>query len=182
VMEQSAGRSALSEFDELLRANRIRVFRLLAGMVGDRDAAEDLTQECLLRAHQASSGFRRESAFTTWLVRIAINLATDYQRNRRLQFWRMLVRPQPDAAGELIESFSDGRATAERSAIARQQVERVWEAARRLSAQQRAIFLLRFVEEMEISEIAAATDLAEGTVKVHLSRAVRAVRKALQKS
>ena len=130
---------------------------------------------------QASGGFRGDAALSTWLMRIAINLANDYQRSRRLQFWRALVRPkQQDTLGELVESFADDRPSAERSLIARQQVQRAWQAAQKLSAQQRAVFLLRFVDEMEMREIAQATGLAEGTVKVHLLRAVRAIRKALQ--
>jgi RNA polymerase sigma-70 factor (ECF subfamily) len=114
-------------------------------------------------------------------MRIAINLATDYQRSRRLQFWRALVRPsEHDSISDAVESFMDNRASAERALIARQQVERVWRAASKLSSQQRSVFLLRFVDEMEIAEIAQVIGLAEGTVKVHLSRAVGAVRKVLR--
>lgn len=181
VMSLPIGRTELSDFDALVRDHRPRILRFLIGMVGDRDTAEDLAQECFLRAHQASSGFRGDAAFSTWLTRIAINLATDYQRSRRLQFWRALVRPkEQDATFELLESFADNRPSAERSLIARQQVQRAWHAAQKLSPQQRAVFLLRFVDEMEIGGIAELTGLAEGTVKVHLSRAVRAIRTALR--
>jgi RNA polymerase sigma-70 factor (ECF subfamily) len=180
-MSLPVGRAELSDFDALVRDHRPRILRFLIGMVGDRETAEDLAQECFLRAHQASSGFRGDAALSTWLMRIAINLANDYQRSRRLQFWRALVRPKEhDALGELVEGFADDRPSAERSLIARQQVQRAWQAARKLSTQQRAVFLLRFVDEMEIAEIAQTTGLAEGTVKVHLSRAVRAIRKALR--
>jgi len=181
LMSLPVGRAELSDFDALVRDYRPRILRFLIGMVGDRETAEDLAQECFLRAHQASSGFRGDAAFSTWLMRIAINLANDYQRNRRLQFWRALVRPkQQEGLAELVESFADNRPSAERSLIARQQVQRAWQAAQKLSVQQRTVFLLRFVDEMEIAEIAKTTGLAEGTVKVHLLRAVRAIRKALQ--
>ena len=117
-----------SEFAAMVRAHRPRILRFLTGMVGDRDAAEDLTQECFLRAHQASGEFRGGAAFSTWLIRIAINLATDYQRSRRLQFWRMLVRTreQPDLS-DIAETFADAGPGAERKLIARQQMARVAE-------------------------------------------------------
>lgn len=169
------------DFDQLVRTHRPRILRFLTGTLGDRDAAEDLTQECFLRAHQASSTFRGDSAVATWLIRIAINLATDYQRSRRLQFWRMLMRTreQTDLA-DLAERFADSSPGAERKLIARQQVAKVSQAVNKLSQQQRSIFLLRFVEELGLADIAAATGLAEGTVKTHLHRAVQAVREAVR--
>jgi RNA polymerase sigma-70 factor (ECF subfamily) len=174
-------REEFSDFEAAVKCYRPRILRFLIGMVGNRDAAEDLTQECFLRAYQASGSFRGDAAPSTWLMRIAINLATDYQRSRRLQFWRALVRPsEHDSISDAVESFMDNRASAERALIARQQVERVWRAASKLSSQQRSVFLLRFVDEMEIAEIAQVIGLAEGTVKVHLSRAVGAVRKVLR--
>lgn len=181
VIVVPANRAELGDFGTLVREHRPRILRLLTGMIGDREAAEDLTQECFLRAHQASSTFRGDAAFSTWLIRIAINLVTDYQRSRRLQFWRMLTRSrETPELGDLAENFADGGPGAERKLIARQQVARVADAARKLPAQQRLIFLLRFVEELDIAEIAETTGMAEGTVKAHLFRAVRAVRQALR--
>src|SRR5215472_13828486 len=161
LMSLPVGRAELSDFDALVRDYRPRILRLLIGMVGDRETAEDLAQECFLRAHQARGAFRGDAELSTWLIRIAINLATDHQRSRRLQFWRAFVRPREEDARELVETFVDERPGAERTAIARQQAERVWQVATKLSTQQRAVFLLRFVDEMEIAEIARVTGLAE---------------------
>jgi RNA polymerase sigma-70 factor (ECF subfamily) len=63
--------------------------------------------------------------------------------------------------------------------LAREQVEHVWSAVERLSERQRTVFLLRYVEELELKEIAQATGLGEGTVKAHLSRALGRVRTEL---
>jgi RNA polymerase sigma-70 factor (ECF subfamily) len=60
--------------------------------------------------------------------------------------------------------------------LAREQVKRMWQAVDGLSERQRTVFLLRYVEEMEIAEIGQATGLSEGTVKAHLSRALGRVR------
>jgi len=69
----------------------------------------------------------------------------------------------------------------ERAAV-RERVQAVWEATKILSERQRAVFLLRFVEDMDIAEIAQSTGLTESAVNVHLFRAVRGIRKRLGQS
>ena len=166
---------AAQEINRLVAAHRTQIFRFLLASTRDADLAETLTQECFLKAHRNWASFRGESSAMTWLIRIAINLQKDYWRNRRLQFWR---RTQTEAV-ELNEASqwlpSDER-SAEQRLLACEKVAEVWRVVKKLSPRQRTIFLLRFVEEMELGEIAAATGLQEGTVKAHLSRAVARVR------
>ena len=64
--------------------------------------------------------------------------------------------------------------------LAKEQVEAIWRAAASLSERQRTVFLLRFVEDMDLLEIAAVTGMKEGTVKTHLFRAVQSVRLGLE--
>jgi RNA polymerase sigma-70 factor (ECF subfamily) len=141
----------------------------------DVDLAETLTQECFLKAHRNWGSFRGESSAMTWLMRIAINLQKDHWRNRRMQFWRTTRTNSVDVdeAGDWLPS---GESSIEQQLLARERVTQVWSAVKGLSERQRTVFLLRYVEEQELSEIAAATGLSEGTVKAHLSRAVARVR------
>jgi RNA polymerase sigma-70 factor (ECF subfamily) len=111
----------------------------------------------------------------TWLMRIAINLQKDHWRNRRMQFWRQ-TRVNSVDLDEASEWLPSGERSAEQKLLAKEQVKRVWESVKGLSERQRTVFLLRFVEEQELSEIALATGLSEGTVKAHLSRALTRVR------
>jgi RNA polymerase sigma-70 factor (ECF subfamily) len=163
------------EFSELVVKHRQQVYRFLLGSTRDPDLAETLTQDCFLKAHRNWAGFRGESSALTWLIRIAINLEKDHWRNRRMQFWRQTQTNAVDV-GEASQWLPSGERTAEQQLMAREKVEAVWRAVKKLSQRQRSIFLLRFVEEMELSEIAAATGLQEGTVKAHLSRATLKVR------
>ena len=174
----AAARVGEMDFDLLVRQHQQRVFRLLLGMVRDRDAAETLTQDCFLRAYQARHDFRGEARESTWLLRIAMNLARDHLRSRRLQFWRR-ISSQAEPEADLAERLADAQPAADRALIARQQLQRVWQVVERLSARQRAIFLLRFVEELELDEIAAVLEIKPATVRVHLFRAVQAVQKAV---
>jgi RNA polymerase sigma-70 factor, ECF subfamily len=168
----------IEDFEEIVRLHRPAVFRFVLASVRDRDAAESLTQDCFLKAHQSRERFRGDCAFRTWLMQIAVNLVRDYGRNRRLQFWRR-TRASALDVDEAGPRIPDRGLSPEARASAREQLEAVWQATGRLPERQRTVFLLRFVEDMDVLEIAAATGMAEGTVKVHLFRALRAVRERI---
>jgi RNA polymerase sigma-70 factor (ECF subfamily) len=170
---------AAQEFASIVESHRPQIFRFLLASLRDVDLAETLTQECFLKAHRNWKHFRGESSALTWLMRIAINLQKDHWRNRRMQFWRHTRSNAVDVddAGEWLPS---GERTVEQQLLAREQVAQVWKAVEGLSERQRTVFLLRYVEERELREIAQATGLSEGTVKAHLSRAVGRVRAELR--
>ena len=183
---------AAEEFDELVRLHQRRIYRVLLGLVRDADAADTLTQECFLRAYRHRWSFRGESSVGTWLVRIAVNLARDHGRSRKNAFWRRLFggnRNDPHEAASSVRAGSEmdeaaglaaPQATPERELSARQELDAVWAAAEELSEQQRAVFFLRFAEEMTLEEIAQATSLELGTVKTHLHRAIGSLRRRLR--
>ncbi|HEU5457309.1 MAG TPA: sigma-70 family RNA polymerase sigma factor [Terracidiphilus sp.] len=166
------------EFTRVVETHRSQIFRFLLASTRDQDLAETLTQETFLKAHRNWAGFRGESSAMTWLMRIAINLQKDHWRNRRLQFWRQTQNAavDMDEAGDWLPS---NQASQEQTLLAREQVRHVGRAVQGLSERQRTVFLLRFVEEMELAEISATTGLREGTVKAHLSRALARVRTEL---
>ncbi len=114
----------------------------------------------------------------TWLMRIAINLQKDHWRNRRLQFWRQTQSHAVDV-DEASEWLPSGARSVEQQLLAKERVGQVAKAVEGLSERQRTVFLLRYVEELELSEIARTTGLNEGTVKAHLSRALARVRAEL---
>jgi RNA polymerase sigma-70 factor (ECF subfamily) len=169
---------AAEEFSAVVARHRPQIFRFLLASTRDVDLAETLTQDCFLKAHRNWSGFRGESSAMTWLMRIAINLQKDHWRNRRMQFWR---KTQNNAVGldEASEWLPSGERSVEQQLLAKERVRQVSKAVQKLSERQRTVFLLRYVEEAELSDIARATGLSEGTVKAHLSRAVARVRAEL---
>jgi RNA polymerase sigma-70 factor, ECF subfamily len=171
--------AAAQEFSSVVQAHRPQIFRFLLASTRDADLAETLTQECFLKAHRNWSRFRGESSAMTWLMRIAINLEKDHWRNRRLQFWRQ-TRTNSVDMDEASDWLPSGERSAEQQMLAREQVSQMWKAVEGLSARQRTVFLLRYVEDQELSEIAFATGLSEGTVKAHLSRALAKVRAELR--
>jgi RNA polymerase sigma-70 factor (ECF subfamily) len=167
------------DFESLLEQNRPRVFRFLLASLRNKESAENLTQECFVRAYQARAQFRGDSSITTWLMHIAANLVRTHESSSRLKFWRRALKSDVDLAGA-GDFIPDRQVSPEQRAAAREQVERIWRVAGRLSIKQRTVFLLRFVEDMDLLEIAAVTGMKEGTVKTHLFRALQSVRAAIE--
>jgi RNA polymerase sigma-70 factor (ECF subfamily) len=163
-----------AEFDDLVREHQARIYRVLWCELRDDEAAANLTQDCFLKAYRGRAEFRGDASVQTWLVRIAINLARDHQRNRRQGFWRrMLGSSESGLATDLAE---DGAPQADRALIAREQLQRTMDAVKTLSPQQQTVFRLRFIEELSLEEVAGTMGVEVGTVKSHLSRAVNALR------
>ncbi|MGA8042449.1 MAG: sigma-70 family RNA polymerase sigma factor [Terracidiphilus sp.] len=171
----TADDSAAQQFSDAVAGYRPHIFRFLLASTRDEDLAETLTQECFLKAHRSWAQFRGESSVMTWLMRIAINLQKDHWRNRRLQFWRQASQHSVDL-DEAHDWLPSGERSAEQRLLAAERVAQVWQAVKGLSQRQRTIFLLRYVEEMDMKEIVSATGLNEGTIKAHLSRALARVR------
>jgi len=165
----------LADFDEVVRLYRPRVFRFLLASLRDRDVAENLTQDCFLKAYMGRAHFRGDSSLSTWLMKIAMNLVRDYLRSKRLKFWTKTRETALDPV-DVSDWIPDGRSSPEAAMIARTEVAHVWEAVSALPAKQRSVFVLRFVEEMELKEIAELTGMNPSTVKTHLYRALAAVR------
>ncbi len=168
---------APENFETIVREHQRRIYRLLLALLRDSDEADNLTQECFLRAFRKRASYRGEAGVATWLTRIAINLACDRGRNRRLAFWRRLQRGQDDA----VQTLADKRRTPEENLLVREKAGAVWSTVARLPDKQRAVFVLRFAEDMPLGEIASAMEVDVGTVKAHLWHATRAVRRHLRR-
>ena len=165
----------IQDFDRVVQFYWPRILRFVMASVRDRDVAETLTQDCFWNAYRNRKAFRGDSSLHTWLMRIAINSVRKFARNRRLQFWRRVERSALDPA--VIGDRLPARGISpEARAVVNEQVQAVWDATTGLSDRQRTVFLLRFMEEMTIAEIAEAAGLSESAVNVHLFRAVRSVR------
>lgn len=171
----AARTTGLDDLETVIALYQPRIFRFLLVNLRDRDAAETLTQETFLRAWTSRSKYREDCSIGTWLIRIALNLARDHTRTGRFRFWKQMSATAVDV-NEVSASVPNRDSSAEAQLIAQQQVKMIWETVAGLSERQRSIFLLRFLEEMEIPEIATVTGLPLGTVKSHLYRALNVVR------
>ncbi len=165
----------LDDIEGVMRLYRARILRYATFAVRDRDAAETITQECFLKAYRARESFRGDCSLSTWLMQIAVNLVRDHARSKQYQFWKRAQSSAVDVS-EVTEFLKHPGSSAEAGVLARERLKAVWAAVEKLSRMQREVFLLRFVEEMELREIADLMGMKESTVKSHLYRALNSVR------
>ena len=167
--------SELGDIDALDRVYRPRLLRFVAYSTGDMDLAETIVQDCLLKAYNGRESFRGECSVNTWLTHIALNLIRDRQRTQKFQFWRKVHKTAPDLS-EMAGLLPSRDSSPESQMLAHERAMQVSAILETLSPNQRSVFLMRFLEEMDLQEISQATGMQINTVKTHLHRAVKAVR------
>jgi RNA polymerase sigma-70 factor, ECF subfamily len=170
------GRMALGDqeaLSELMRRHHHRVYRLALAYLRDPDDAVEVVQEAFVKAFRAAARWDGTEV-APWLNRIAINESIDRYRRKRRR--RAVEEPlDTDAAAQ------DGRWAAagpspERRVFGRELGDRIGTAVAALPERQRAIFVLRHYQEMELADIARALDMRLGTVKSGLHRALERLR------
>ena len=152
----------LAAFEELVRTYQAEVFRFARHLTPDRTAAEDVTQEAFLRAFRFIGGYRGETRFSSWLLRIARNCAIDAARKQHYPIVDQDARPE--------------RAGAIANAVVRAELDAALES---LGAEHRETFLLVEVLGLSHREVADVLGVRVGTVKSRMFRARQALCRAL---
>jgi RNA polymerase sigma-70 factor (ECF subfamily) len=162
----------------LVKTYRARLLRLVSLSAGDQDLAETVVQDCFLRAYQARASFRGDCGVGTWLCAIALNVMRDYQRLQKFQFWKKARMAAVDIT-DVESPLASETPSPEARVLAGEQTKLVEVALKSLSAKQRVVFIMRFLDEMEPHEISAATGMSLSTVKTHIHRAMKSIRTRL---
>lgn len=164
-------------FDELIERHKQKAYHIAFGFSRDREEAKDLSQEAFLKAYTYLKNFDGRSSFYTWFYRIVVNVCLDYKR-----------RAKRTSAGEFDENIENQMEPShnpaqplapEQHVLAGQLSRKVDAALQTLPAKQRTAFILKNHQGLSIREIAETMETAEGTVKVHLHRAVTTLRQSL---
>ena len=155
-------------FEEIYRENVSRIYALCLRMVRDPHRAEELTQESFIRAWKKMHGFRGESAFSTWLHRLAVNVVLSDARKKSRLRTREIPAEDVFSADPASPAPRPGRRLDLEDAIAQ------------LPEGARAVFVLHDVEGYRHSEIADRLGIATGTAKAQLHRARRMLREILR--
>lgn len=164
-------------FDLLVRKYQHKIAKLISRYVYDRTEVEDVTQEAFIKAYRAMAGFRGESAFYTWLYRIAINTAKNYlvSQGRRLPNSMLANDDEGDHDVGTPEI-----ATPETSLLTNEIAQTVSAAIEALPEDLRTAITLREIEGLSYEEIAQVMDCPIGTVRSRIFRAREAIDKELK--
>ena len=168
---------------ELIRRYERPVFSLVFRMVHDRELAEDLTQDSFIKVLSHLDRYRSEFKFSSWLFKIANNVAIDHLRRRQLDTVSMDGSPHattPDAVMASAIELSDASESALEEMEAKELGSAIEQAIARLRPEYRSCILLRHVEGRSYEEIATTLDLPLGTVKTYIHRARHELRRALE--
>jgi len=166
-----------SAFEQLVERHQKRVFRLLLRMMGDRDEAEDVTQETFLSLYRHGQTFRCESLFSTFVYRVAANAALNRRRSLGRTRARMQKLAERQAAGDHLPSEPRGP---EDAAEGGELTGHVRDALNTLPTAHRTPVVLYDIEGLSYGEIAEVLGVAEGTVKSRIHRARQALRDELR--
>ena len=147
-------------FDRLMERYQRNVYRLCYRYVNDHHDANDMAQEVFLKAYRAIRGFRGESAFSTWLYRIAVNTCLNFRSSRKPEAEEVADSLPDRSPGALAEVEREERSRLVRNAV------------KRLPEKQRATLILKVYHDLSHEEVARILGSSVGTVKANLFHAL----------
>ena len=151
-----------SRYEYFLDTYSQQVYLLIARIVSCQEDAEELTQDVFLKAFQQLSSFKAESSFSTWIYRIATNMAISAVRKRKFDELHL-----DDA---VFANLSDTQVDEALEDESEEQLQRLSSAMQKLDADERAFITLYYMEERPLSEIAFILGMKENNAKVKLHR------------
>ena len=164
----------VAAFEKLVRKHQDRLFNTIMHVVGNREEAEDVVQEAFVQAFLKLNHFQRQSAFYTWLYRIAFNTAVSRQRRKR-------VENSSDRHHRDRYEPPDTREAPEEQLLRAERVRQVQVALAALSDEHRVVIVLREIEGCDYETIAEILAVNVGTVRSRLHRARMQMREQLKR-
>lgn len=162
------------DFEEIVRENSSRIYNVLYQMTGNAQDTEELVQEVFYQAYKSLPRFKGESAVSTWLHRIAMNVVCDFIRKKKR---RPVVEESMDfEERESLGGIEQRHRSAEAEFMQKESLGRVRDAILSLPAKYRAPFVLNVVEGYSHEEIAGILGITYGVARTRLHRALKMLR------
>ena len=158
-------------FEELVRRHQGRLYAVAYRYTSNREDALDVAQDALIKAYRKIDSWRPSGGFVPWLMRLAVNQAIDHLRRHKRH--RHVDLDETYATGDGSSTIEPRIEDTAQQVAANEIEERVQRALVVLSPSQRAVFIMRHYEGLQLAEIAEALGCTVGSVKVHLFRALR---------
>ncbi len=161
-------------YEDLYQSHYAEVLRLCRLLLANHHDAEEVAQEVFIKVYQKFQNKNQNQlmVWKPWLVRVSVNAC----RDRRRSGWWKWFRPNDEYAEA---NYPDSGRTPEEALLGRETAGRIWRAFQELSARQREVFALRYVEEWSTEQVADMLGITSGSVKRYLFRAVHQLRGVL---
>ena len=170
-----------ASFDYLAEKYHRAMVHFIFRMVGNQAIAEELAQEVFLRVYRARGSYRAEARFTTWLYRIATNLAVNYARDTRHERTAQTVYlDQPDEKTGTSPDLADDEPSAEERLLRDERMAAIRRHVMALPERQRMAVLMHKYQEMDYRQIGEVLKLSESATKSLLFRAYQTLREKLK--
>lgn len=168
-------------FSELLKSHLPMIYNIAYRMSGNAEDASDMTQEAMIKLFKNLESFNFQSKFSTWVYRVATNACLDeIKKQKRHSNVLSIDNEKETEEGALQFEIEDDAPTPDVSLEKREVRELVAAALTRLSAEHRAVLVLRDIKGMSYEETARILNCGEGTVKSRLSRARKKLKEVLE--
>ena len=170
-----------SAFDYLVQKYRRAMINFMYRMAHNSAAAEDLAQEVFLRVYRSRASYEPSAKFTTWLYRIATNLAVNHARDTRHERPETMVSlDEPDEETGTSMDVADSSLTVEEKLVRRERLMAIRKTVQKLPERQRIAVLMHKYQQMDYKQIAEVLKLSESATKSLLFRAYETLREQLK--
>ena len=168
-------------FNYLVQKYRRPLVSFMYRMARNAAVAEDLAQEVFLRVYRSRESYEASAKFTTWLYRIATNLAVNHARDSRHERPEIMVSlDEPDEATGMTMDLADGEMTAEQAMVRRERLMGIRRKIEALPERQRLAVVMHKYQQMDYRQIAEVLELSESATKSLLFRAYETLREQLK--
>jgi RNA polymerase sigma-70 factor, ECF subfamily len=168
-------------FDYLVEKYRRQMVSFMHRMTHNQAVAEELAQEVFLRVYRSRQSYAASAKFTTWLYRIATNLAVNHARDTKHERPENIVNlDEPNADTGMTMDLADGSLNAEQTILRRERLAAIRRQVEALPERQRAAVVMHKYQNMDYKQIAAVLKLSESATKSLLFRAYETLRETLK--
>jgi len=175
----------MAAFDQLVVKHKDKLFNMVYWLLGDYQEANDCAQEIFIKVFKSLKKFRFESAFSTWLYRIAINTCKNKLKSSAFQWKKRTVpleNPESSEQGNRSYEIRNGSPSPENKLEKKERMMLIQKAVNALPQEQNRVIVLRDIQGLSYQEIVDVTGLNLGTVKSRLARARMELRNKLNRT
>jgi RNA polymerase sigma-70 factor (ECF subfamily) len=165
-------RGDITAYNELVRRYQQKVYWIGRRILGTHEDADDVVQEVFIRVYENLKNFRAESGFYTWLYRIAMNLSLNTLQKKRIKDFVKY--------DSIIDTLEGENSRTDEPALHREYETLLEKAVESLPAKQRAVFMMRYYDEMSYEEMAKVLKKSVGGLKANYFHALKKVQKILR--